>query len=103
MQCWQESDFTDTLDMDKIVESELKLTKAGDPLVTERFDLMKVQNPCLMVGGLEHWMDKDILQQHFEEMTQAKIEFIEIQDGGRAKIMFINPQGNLQKLSACAY
>ena len=48
-----------------------------------------------MVCGLEDWFDKDILKEHFEEMSDgAKIEFIEILDGGKAKIMFINPQGN---------
>ena len=54
------------------------------------------RHPYLMVCGLEDWMNEEIIEEHFDEIFDgAKIESIDILDGGKAKIMFINSQGIL--------
>ena len=79
-------------DIDKILNSELKLAKAGPPLAVERCDLVDVWRPYLVVRGLEDWISKEIIEEHFEETANgAKIESIEIHDC-EAKIVFINSQ-----------
>lgn len=59
----------------------------------ERFDLTEVWRPYLIVRGLEEWIDKDLVADHFKESANgAAIEFVEVHDN-EAKIMFLNPQG----------
>lgn len=61
----------------------------------ERFDLMEVWRPYLIARGLEEWIDKDMIAEHFEaEANGAKVELVEVLERGReAKISFRTPQG----------
>lgn len=59
----------------------------------ERFDLTEVWRPYLVVRGLEEWIEKDFIEEHFREISKgAAIEYVEI-EGTEAKIMFLNSQG----------
>ena len=59
---------------------------------------MQVWCPFLIVKGLDFDEEedeaesKDLIKDHFEDISQAKIESIELK-GTEAKISFINPQG----------
>ena len=53
---------------------------------------MEVWRPYLIVRGLEDWIAKEIVEEHFEDTASgAKIESIEIEND-EAKIMFMNSQ-----------
>lgn len=83
------------IDIDKVLDSELKLSKRGQPLEMEYFDLTEVWRPYLVVSGLEDWIREDMVEDHFEELVNgAAIESVEIHEN-EAKIMFRNPQGEL--------
>ena len=72
-------------DIDKILSRDIKL-----PHIVECFEVW------LLVRGLEDWIDKASIAEHFEaEANGAKIEYIELdKEGTEARIMFIDPQGN---------
>lgn len=83
-------------DIDKILSNKIILNKAMKlPLIMERFDLIEVWRPYLFVRGLEYWIDKDSIAEHFEaEANGAKIEYVELdKKGTEARIMFTDPQG----------
>ena len=82
-----------TADIDKVLNTELKLSKDKPPLFIERCDLTEVWRPYLMVRGLEDWIEEEYVEEHFKELAKgAAIEFVKIKDN-EAEIMFINPQG----------
>lgn len=84
-------------DIDKVLSNEIFLNNAMKlPLIIERFDLMEVWCPYLFVRGLEDWINKDSIAEHFEaEANGAKVEYVELdKEGTEARVMFIDPQGN---------
>lgn len=76
--------------------SGLTLGKNKPPLLMERIDLVEVWRPYLIARGLEEWIEKDMIAQHFQaEAGGAKVELVEVLERGReAKISFNNPQGS---------
>ena len=90
--------LTVTADIDKVLNTELKLSKDKPPLFIERCDLAKVLRPYLVVRGLEDWIE-EYVEEHFKEIAKgAAIEFVKIKDNA-AEIMFVNPQGNYSRTS----
>lgn len=60
----------------------------------EHFDLTEVWQPYLVVSGLEDWIEKHVIEEHFRDISKgAVIEFVEI-EGTKAKIFFLNSQGS---------
>ena len=88
-------------DISKVL-SGLTLEKAKPPLLVERFDLMEVWRPYLIARGLEEWITKDVIEEHFAaEAGGAKVESVEVRERGReAKVVFLNPQGQQQHMCA---
>ncbi len=87
-------------DITKVLSCEVNLGKGKPPLIVERFDLMQVWCPYLIVKGLEFedmFEDTDdveeMIKDHFEDIANgAKIESIELK-GTEAQISFLQPQG----------
>ena len=59
----------------------------------ERIDLTEVWRPYLVVRGLEDWIEKEFIEEHFRELARgAAIEYVAV-ESTEAKIMFVDPQG----------
>lgn len=60
---------------------------------TPKDKLRSALEPYLVVRGLEEWIEKDFIEEHFREISEgAAIEYIEI-EGTEAMIMFHDSQG----------
>ena len=85
-----------------MLSSSLNLRKGQPPLVMERFDLLEVWRPYLIVKGLEEWMieDVDMIKDHFQaEANGAQIQSIDVH-GSETIIMFASPQGTKPALGS---
>ena len=69
-------------------------------MLVEHIDLVEVWRPYLIARGLEEWIDKETIAEHFEaEANGAKVELVEVLERGReAKIFFYNPQGKIKSI-----
>jgi hypothetical protein len=61
----------------------------------KHIDLTEVWRPYLVARGLEDWIEKSVIEDHFKDLAKgAAIEYVVIEaEGTEAKIMFQDPQG----------
>ena len=82
------------LDVKELMSEEISLRR-NQELVKEEIDLMEVKLPYLIVYGLEDWMSDEIIEEHFQYVTQEKVQSVVLSDdAATATVKFVDPKGN---------